>query len=65
MPIVRVEIWEGRDDATKEALIKNVADAVAKTLGILIEHVTVILQEFPKKHWGIGGVPASKKFPEK
>jgi len=61
MPIVRIDLWEGRDDATKESLIKNVAEAVAKILGIAIEHVTVILQEFPKKHWGMGGVPASKK----
>jgi 4-oxalocrotonate tautomerase len=61
MPIVKIDLWEGRDDDTKESLIKNVSEAVAKTMGIAIGHVTVVLQEFPKKHWGMGGIPASKK----
>jgi 4-oxalocrotonate tautomerase len=60
MPIVRIELWEGRDDGVKENLIKNVTEAVADSLEIPAEHVRVILHDVPRKHWGIGGVPASK-----
>lgn len=61
MPMVKVDIWEGRDDATKEALIKNISEAVVKSLNCPWEAVHVVITEVPKKHWGIAGVPASKR----
>lgn len=60
MPIVRIELWEGRSDEIKEELIKNTTNAVADALGIPPEHVRIILHDVARKHWGIGGVPASK-----
>lgn len=55
MPLVRIDLWEGRDDKTKEAIIKRVTKVVAEELGIEEKHVWVILDEQPKKDWGIGG----------
>lgn len=60
MPLVRIEMWEGRSEETKERLIGNVSDAVARTLDLSVDHVTVILYDVPKSNWGIKGVPASK-----
>lgn len=60
MPIVRIEMWEGREDEMKENLIKDVTEATAKSLEIPKDHVRVILFEVPRKHWGVGGVPTSK-----
>lgn len=55
MPVVKIDLWEGRDGKTKEDLIKKVTSVVAETLGIDEQHVWVILNETPKADWGIGG----------
>lgn len=60
MPIVRIDLWEGRPEEKKVELIKNTSEAIAGTLEIPIEKVTVILYEVNKNDWGIGGIPASK-----
>ncbi len=61
MPIVRIELWEGRDNEQKELLIKEVSISVSKALKIPPEQVFVLLYDVPKSHWGIAGIPASKK----
>ncbi len=60
MPLVKIDMWEGRNEETKEKLIRNVSDAVARTLDISLDHVTVILYDVPKSNWGIKGVSCSK-----
>lgn len=60
MPIVRIELWEGRTEEQKEKLIKEISHCVADTLGVAIEHVEVLIFDVPKANWGIRGVPASK-----
>lgn len=55
MPLIRIDMWEGRDQATKETIIKRVTAVVAEELGISEKHVWVILDEQPKTNWGIGG----------
>lgn len=61
MPIVRIELWEGRTIEQKEMLITEVSEAVSSALKIPPEEVFVLLYDVPKSHWGIAGVPASKK----
>jgi len=36
---------------------------VFEDLGIPKQAVEIIVHEIPKSHWGIGGEPASEKFP--
>jgi len=60
MPVVKIDMWEGRTVEQKEKLIKSVSDAVANTLGISKEHVTVIINDVPKTNWGLKGEQASK-----
>jgi len=60
MPIVRIELWEGRTEEQKERLIEKVSKCVADTLDVGIEHVEVLVFDVPKANWGIRGRPASK-----
>ena len=60
MPLVHVQMMEGRTEDQKEALIKAVAKAVMQSIGAPEENIRVLISEYPKSHWGIGTVPAHK-----
>jgi 4-oxalocrotonate tautomerase len=55
MPIVRIELLQGRTPAMKDELITRVTDAVVTTLGVDPVQVRVILFEVPPEHWAVGG----------
>lgn len=59
MPVVQVELWEGRTPEQKEKLIKAITRAFEE-IGVKPESLTVILHETPKCNWGIRGEQASK-----
>lgn len=59
MPVVKVDLWEGRTEEEKEKLIKGITRAFVE-IGIRAEWVTVILHDVPKNNWGSGGKQASK-----
>jgi len=63
MPIAQLYILEGRTDEQKECLIREVSEAMARTLEAPLENVRVIITEMPKNHFGIAGEPASKVRP--
>lgn len=63
MPLVKIDMWEGRTERIKEELIRNVSDAVAKSLDVPLSDVSVILYDIPKVNWGIGGIPTNKIDP--
>jgi 4-oxalocrotonate tautomerase len=58
MPIIQVNLMEGRSDEQKEALIAALTDATVQSLGAPRDSVRVLLNEMPKTHWGIGGKSA-------
>jgi 4-oxalocrotonate tautomerase len=60
MPIVQINIMEGRDDDKKDRLIAEVTDAICRSLEVKPETVRVMINEMPKAHFGIGGVSAKK-----
>ena len=60
MPIVNVKMMEGRTEEQKEALIKAVAEALMESIGAPEESIRVLISEYPKKHWGLGTLPAHK-----
>ena len=60
MPVVKIDMWEGRTKEQKEKLIKSVTDTIASTLEIPKEHITVIINDIPKTNWGLKGEQASK-----
>jgi 4-oxalocrotonate tautomerase family enzyme len=54
MPIVRVEMFPGRDGVQKEFLARSIADAVAEIAGTSREGVHVIFDDVPREEWAIG-----------
>jgi 4-oxalocrotonate tautomerase len=55
MPIIRIELIEGRTPELKQELIRSVTAAVATTLAVQPAQVRVLLYELPPEHWGVGG----------
>lgn len=54
MPIITINLLSGRDNAKKTRLIREVAEAAARSLEAPIATVRVILNEVPPEHWGVG-----------
>jgi 4-oxalocrotonate tautomerase len=61
MPVIRIDLWEGRTLEQKDSLIREVTDATVKSLKVDPVNVIVILNEVSKDHWGVGGKRSSKK----
>ncbi len=60
MPIAQLYIIEGRTDEQKETLIREVSEAMARSLDAPMERIRVMITEMPKQHFGIGGQSAKK-----
>jgi len=65
MPFVRIDLWKGRGKEKRKELIEKVTSAVADAIACPVEAVHVIINEVEKDNWGIGGIPASVKPPDK
>jgi 4-oxalocrotonate tautomerase len=59
MPLVRIDILEGRSPEQIRELHRRVAALVAEILDAPIERVRTHVTEIPPDNWGIGGVPAA------
>lgn len=60
MPLVEISMFEGRDDETKERIIREVTEAMVRTSGAPAEAVTIIIRDVPKSDWARAGKPYSK-----
>ena len=58
MPLVRVDIMEGRPPEMIRELHERLAALVAEVLDTPIDRVRTYITQFPPEAWGIGGVPA-------
>ena len=56
MPIVNLQIIEGRSNKQVKEVIQNMTDTISTTLDVPKERVRVLVTEIPKTHWGTGGV---------
>jgi len=56
MPVVTVQIWEGRSLDQKRALAKAITDAMVQHADARPDGLHVILQEIPKENWARAGV---------
>jgi 4-oxalocrotonate tautomerase len=61
MPIVNIQIMQGRPEEKVKEVIQNVTEVICATLDAPKENVRVLVSEVPKTHWGIGGTPVSDK----
>ena len=62
MPVIKIDMWSGRNEEQKEIIIKKVTDAIVEACGCPKEAVTVVFDDIPKENWGSGGEQHSKKF---
>ncbi|MGE5579193.1 MAG: 4-oxalocrotonate tautomerase [Bacillota bacterium] len=56
MPIVQIELLEGRTVDQKRALVKEVTDAICKTLNAPPEAVRIILRDMKFENFATAGV---------
>ncbi len=54
MPVVMVEMWEGRTHEQKKQLARDITEAFVK-LGVPASAVHIILNDHPKSCWAQGG----------
>ncbi len=55
MPIVTVDLFEGRTPEQRSAFAKAVTDLAVEILKAPVEHTWVIFRDHPKSHWAMGG----------
>jgi len=63
MPIIRVEMFAGRTEEQKRALVKELTDGFVRTAGGDPEHVHVVLTDVAMSDWGFGGALCSDVLP--
>ena len=60
MPEILVHIVEGRSPEAKEAVMKDITDAVVKHFNVPAERVVVQIVESPRDSKSRGGIPFSE-----
>jgi len=60
MPVVTVEMWEGRTVEQKRQLAEGITSAFVK-IGTAPEAVHIIMKDNPKHNWAMGGKLASEE----
>ena len=56
MPVVTVQLWEGRTLEQKRALVQAITEAMVEHAGVKPDGLHVILQEVPRENWGRAGI---------
>ncbi len=55
MPLIQVNMLEGRTDAQKERMLRAITDAVHESIGAPVSSIRVWIQEFPPANFIAGG----------
>ncbi|EKW98576.1 2-hydroxymuconate tautomerase [Ligilactobacillus saerimneri] len=55
MPLIHIELIEGRSQEQLKNLVADVTAAVVKNTGAPAEHVHVVLNEMQKNRYAVGG----------
>ena len=56
MPIIRIEMFEGRDRDQKRKIISEVTDGFCRATGASSDSVYVILTDVSQDDWARGGI---------
>lgn len=58
MPLIEVKLYDTRvTDESVPKIIEKLTDALAESSGAAKEHIWVIVEGVPAKHWGAAGKP--------
>jgi len=63
MPLIRVELFEGRSPEHKRELAQALTEATMKVLHCKAEAVEVMFFDVARHDWVTGGVPWSERSP--
>lgn len=63
MPIIRVEMWEGRSVKQKRELVEVLTRETARIAECSPESVYIVIDDVKKENWGAGGQLCSDKYP--
>jgi len=61
MPMIRVELFEGRTEEQKRAYTKALTETTVSVLGVKPEIVDIVFYDVKKSDWASGGVLFSDK----
>jgi 4-oxalocrotonate tautomerase len=61
MPIIRVEMWEGRSLDQKRELVEVLTKEMARIAKCTADSVYIVIEEVKKENWGAGGQLCSEK----
>ena len=56
MPLIQVDMFEGRTDEQVQAYCHALTDATCRLLGCTAADVTIVLRDVPRSRWSTGGV---------
>ncbi|OVE75119.1 hypothetical protein BVX95_00050 [archaeon D22] len=59
MPVVKIDLIEGRTNEDKQKLIKGISNSF-EDIGIAKEKVHIIINEVNKENWGFKGLQATE-----
>jgi 4-oxalocrotonate tautomerase len=60
MPLIEVKLYDTRvTDEAVPKIIEKLTDALVESSGAAKEHIWVIVEGVPAKHWGAGGKPGA------
>lgn len=60
MPIVRVEMWEGRTTAQKKELARVITDAMVNIAHTTAEATIIVFEDIEKGNWAQSGKLATE-----
>lgn len=63
MPMIRVEILEGRSVEKKRELVEALSVETARIIGCPKESIYVVIDDVAKHNWAVGGQLLSDKYP--
>ena len=55
MPIITVDLFEGRSREQRERFAREVTEAAERVLKAPLDHIWVIFRDHKKENWAIGG----------
>jgi 4-oxalocrotonate tautomerase len=61
MPIIQVNMLEGRTVAQKRAMIAAVTDAIVHSLGVKRDSVRIMINEMHAEHFALAGISAGEQ----
>lgn len=61
MPIIQMNLIEGRSVAQKRAAVAAITEAVVRSLGVRPEQVRIMINEMPSEHFAVGGETAAMR----